>query len=496
MTSTRINRADWIAGACGLILAGALGASSLILGYWLLVPVGVGFAFLVSYFAWVRISQRSIERSIDGVTPNLLLIAVPTLLAASRISTQGAIAALIVVLVVSFLFDHRPSHQLGLTWACALVPIFAAFIVLRPNYPSTSVNVVFFIVGCVAVVRAVKISKSRASAFVSLVDGVGLFVVVSVTLWLIGFRSDGIRTNGLENALTGGERVVFPLANSLAATPNMAAVYCVGVLPIVLVSGRHRLPRLAVVVFCAIVFALTDARVSLIATIIVAACLIVLPRFVRVLAPITVAATFVVPFVYASFQQWVGNAVVQASSSVPWLVRPGEEASSLNQRDYIWTQTVDFFAQRVDWFHQLSGFGAYGHAASGASASYASRFEGLGRDDLLLTPHNSALQVLLDGGLFVLISFAIFLTWTAASLARRARRSPYELAGLGMLLMLSVISITEVAISPTHAQPAWWVLLGVCVITYTRERSTAVDLVQVTSLADRSSRENADRGVS
>lgn len=453
----------------GLVLAISAGAASVVIGYWLLLMVAIAVVALLIRLEWSgsRGRDKGVTRVV--ISPNYGLIVMPTLLGTSAISLPVGIALITAVVLASFSMKSERDVRLQLTWAAMILPIASAFIVFRSNYPSTAMHVIFFVLSCIALARLVTLSESRSSAIASLIDGAGIYAIASVGLWAIGLSAVTYRTAGLDNALTGGDRVVFPLANSLAATPNMAAIYCVAVVPMLLASNRNRSLRLVALVCCAIIFALSDARVSLIGAIILVGFVVILPRVFRVMAPVLVGVSLAAPFFYASIQEWVGYGVAEASERMPWLIRPGEEASTLNQRDFIWAQSLDFYSHRIDWVRQMFGFGAYGHAESGASSSYAGRFAGLGSDDKLMTPHNSALQLLFDGGWLIALVIGLVVFVVTLIYARRAGTSPYFLGGLGAVVMLAIVSATEIASSPGHAQPTWWTLLALSLVAFSRE---------------------------
>lgn len=461
----------------GAILAIAVGAGAAVFGYWALLVAVLVLVCLFGLLEWKR-SQLVVAASSGLEVPrNWALIAMPTLLASGAVSLSVGIAVMGCVVLASFSGKISNRGALLLRWPTLLLPVAGALIVTRLNYPSTALNAIFFIVSCVALIRVVALSESRISASVSLIDGVGMYVIVSVFLWVIGIRGSSERTSGLENALTGGERVEFPLANSLAATPNMAAIYCVAIVPVLVLTRQHLLFRLSVLAACIVVFALSDARVSLLGATLLAAFVFLFPRLFRLFAPALVAFSLAVPFIYASVQSIVGRVVSTASTQVPWLIRQGEEASTLNQRDYIWTQSIGFYRSDIDWIRQAIGFGAYGHAESGVSGVYASRFGGLARDDRLMTPHNSTLQLLFDGGWFVALVVAVMVLIMAVRFSKSARRSPHLLVALSALVMVAVVSATEVAMSPSHAQPAWWVLVALSVICFSGDRDLNVQRV-------------------
>jgi hypothetical protein len=132
----------------------------------------------------------------------------------------------------------------------------------------------------------------------------------------------------------------------------------------------------------------------------------------------------------------------------------------------------------------MVGFGSFGHTASGVSATYRRLFGRSYSDYGLATPHNSVLQILFDGGWVIGIAFAVTICYMALSLSRRS--SAIDLAGLAMLVALSIVGVTEVALSPAHSQPTWWVLVALGMIVFSQERSSPEQAATVNPAAARS----------
>jgi hypothetical protein len=167
-----------------------------------------------------------------------------------------------------------------------------------------------------------------------------------------------------------------------------------------------------------------------------------------------------------------------AGTYFPWLSRSGEDLGTLGGRSYIWSQSINFYQDRIDWIHQMFGFGSFGVAASSASTTYSATFVGkLDRDLSLKSPHSSTLELLFDGGWVIGILFAATIVYMAWVLSRRT--SAIDLAGLGMLTALSFVGIGEVTLSPGHAQATWWVLLILGTIAFSRESPCQPDTMKV-----------------
>lgn len=452
----------------GLALALAAGVAVVDNGHLMLMALALLLLGVVAAAVWRRAGATLGTRP-DPI-PNWVLVALPTGLAGSSISLAiGAGAA--VVAAAATLWLRPQSAGVKLTWACAILPAVALFIALRPNYPATVFNLIFVVLACIVVALAVPLSRCKTDALVSLVDGVGVFLVASLGLWLVGFSGKAAdRTVGLDNSLTGGQRVIFPLSTSLAATPGMAAVFIATVIPIMIVYPKRRVPRSIAMVCAVAIMVLSDSRVSLLGALMLSVCVLLVPRAFRAVSPWLVGFLLAIPFIYPYIQA----GVAAVSSVAPWLTRADEQAGTLARRDFIWSQSRDFYTTRIDWFHQAFGYGSFGHVESGASSFYYGHFGGLGAEARLVTPHSSTLQILFDGGwvtVAVLVGTLIYLAWL---LSRRS--SPTDLAGLAMLVALVIVSVTEVALSPSHAhtQPTWWVLLILATIVFSDGASEPV----------------------
>jgi O-antigen ligase len=391
-------------------------------------------------------------------TANWVLMLAPTALASYSLSRAVGAAAILALTFVAF--TTAPSNRLNLTWPCAILPAISLPIVLRWYDSATMVKAGFFILACAVIARAVSTSASKRSAVISLIDGAGLFGVASVALWLAGFTSNSTRTGGLWNTMTGGARVIFPLSNSWAVTPNVAAVYLAAVVPLIIADRRHRLPRLIAFVCGLAVLVLSDSRTGLVAAFSVIAMVVLIPRFFRRVTPPMVFVCLLMPFIYGAIQSIVNWALMSFSTAVPWLVRP-----TLNGRDYVWLSAINHYRDRVDYVHQMFGYGIGGQAKSGAVEYYWSRdYANIASADLA-SPHNSMLQLLFDGGWLAVAIFVVTVVCCAWALSRSAS----TVEGTSALLALVVTGITGTALSPSHMEPTWWLLLALVMIAFARE---------------------------
>lgn len=451
--------------AAGALFASAVGYLAAMVGYWMLVPIAAVVAAAAGASVWRHGFAR--PTSIVDTQSNLLLIALPTVLGTFVVNVNIAIYAVAVLAVAGLWMRQNADAGIQLFWGSAALPVVGILIAVRVNYPATTRSAIFFTLACIALCRAVYLSSSRRSALSSLVDGIGVFLVASVVLQLAGVRA-GDTTVDMGNSITGGERVMFPLANGLAATPAMAAVYLAAVTPILLATPRHRILRLFGIPAAVYVLVYGDRRAALIGAVLIGSAILFVPKAFRRIAPWLIPVPMVLPFVYSYVQGAVGGAMSAISTVAPWFRRAGEDTGTLNGRDYVWSQSLDFYQHHVSWLHQAFGYGSYGQAASGVSATYSNMFGDLYRDHTQLTPHSSTLQILFDGGWTLVAVFAA----TIVSMSWMLTRGPSSIAlpGLAMLATLSFVGATEVALSPSHAQPTWWVLVALGAITFSKDR--------------------------
>jgi hypothetical protein len=420
-----------------------------------------------------RNQQMKVVRALPIIKPNSALIILPTVIAGASISRAATIGALAMLALIMFWMRRSREDHVEWAWPALIFPLIGATVVLRPNYPSTLMSVIFFALASVALLRACYLSASRSSGLVSLIDGVALFLVASVALWFLGFGGTSSRVLGLSNSFTGGQRVVFPLVDALPATPAMAAVFLAGVIPARLVSDRYGGARW-IATFCALlILVLSGSRVAAAAALLVPVAAFLVPKLFRVIAPWAVALFLFLPFVFVYGENIAKGVVTFFSTALPFLTS-GVRADTVGGRENIWSKAIEFYQRKIDSTHQAIGYGSFGQAKSGASSSWNETMTGFGSSDVaLVTPHSSILQLLFDGGWLVAGIFALATIWFAFLLSRRT--STFDLAALSILVALAVCGSTEVALSPGNAQPTWWILVALAAIVFARDRLVVDD---------------------
>ena len=399
-----------------------------------------------------------------SVKLNFALAALPTATAAGNISRSGFLFLMFLITAGVLVAAISASNRLAPTWPCVVLPACGLWIGLRPNFPNTTIDALLFALTIGVVAFGAYVSLSRSDAMMSLHIGVGILLTAAVALRLLGI-GPASRQAISGNILTGGERVLFPLAGSLVSAPALSAAYLVAVPPLLRLTKRYRYLQLSLLAPAIYVLVQADRRSALFAAVFLVVGVIMAPRLLRRLAPPFVGFALIAPIAFGVFPiLWdsLGNVV----GSIIFLKREGE-TGAIGGRLGIWTKSVFFYSDRVDGLHQMFGFGTYGQVQSGASNTYDQTFSGLARERVLTTPHSSVIQLLLDGGWTVTFGFVVAVLYSTVVLARR--NSAADLAGLAMIAALSAVGFSEAALTPTLGAPVWWTLLLLVTIALSRE---------------------------
>lgn len=401
---------------------------------------------------------------------NLALAALPMAAAAANLSRSGSFLLIFLIAAGVLVAALSTSNRLVPTWPSAALPLSGLWIALRPNYPDTAFDALFFalIVGVVAC--AVYVSESRSSAMISLHIGVGILLTAAVALQLVGIGAGGQQAIS-GNIITGGERVLFHLTGSLVSAPALAASYLVAGPPMLRFTRRYRILQLSLMAPAVFVLVQADRRSALFTAVLLVFGVSFAPRLLRRLAPSLVGFALIAPPVIGTFpKMW--DSLGPFFASIVVLEREGQ-LDPIGGRLGIWTKSINFYYDRVDGFHQMFGFGTFGQAVSGASSTYSSTragsFGSLARERLLTTPHSSVMQLLLNGGWVVVIGVVAAVVYSAWVFSRR--NTAADLGGLAMIAALSAVGFSEAALSPALGSPVWWTLLLLVTIALSRESS-------------------------
>lgn len=405
--------------------------------------------------------QRSRQDRVDdGVIPNVPLIALPTAAALVNIHLSTAVVALGLVATASLMAVGPTANRLHLTVASLIFPVGGMAITLRTNLPETQIGTIYSAVVCIVTALVASKSHSRSSAIVSLIDGVGLLLLAAIALRLAGIGGRGNAPVVMGNFLTGGERVFFTLTGSLINGPTLGAAYLVAAIPLIRWTRRYRTYRLVAVAGALYVLAQGDRRSALFTVILLLALAILTPRLLRKFAPWAIALALTGPFIL----KLTGS--LPERLSFTQFQRVGEhDSESLNDRLQIWSRSLEFFGDKVDWYHQTIGYGTSGQLTSGAWTTYRNFFAGISGP--AKSPHSSVIQMLFDGGWFSASGFVISIVCLAYVMS--CRTSTADLASLAMLTLMSIVATTEPILAPGYPHPVWWTVMALGLIGFAKE---------------------------
>jgi hypothetical protein len=388
-----------------------------------------------------------------------VVVLLPTALA---LRTFSATASLLALVLLSFAALVRRTQRRSIQGGPFLLLVASVGIVLTRPEPTS--QLVFFILVALLVIRLVMTVDARA-IIASLIDGAGVYLVVNVlAYYVLGLRAaraadrigDFVQSSGFV-------RTIFPLSWSLEVAPEIASVY-VGAATFLILErgGVRRAFRLACFVAAFIVLSQAGARTALFAAIALPVVIICLPPIIRWIAPTltllaSVSALFL-PSIVSSVQ----------SIAIPFLsfISPSRdlrrgEITSLSNRDFIWTRSINYWTNRIHGtYEELLGFGQNGQYRSGASMTYAEALARTVRHPELATMHNSFLQQLFDGGLAGWLALTLAIFWASVRLSRRRRDWGNQgVAAIVAMVALLVNAMTQVTIAPGAPYEGFWLLV-------------------------------------
>jgi hypothetical protein len=329
--------------------------------------------------------------------------------------------------------------------------------------PAPTANLIFFLLVAFLVIRLVITVDARV-LIASLIDGMGLYLLINVLAYLMGLQSPRAadRIGGYVES-TGFVREIFPLSRSLDIAPTIASIYLAAVIFLIFERGWIRRSfRLACFIAAFVVVSQAGARTALFTALVLPIVFICLPFIERWIAQATT--------LFAAISALCLPAIVSSvqSIAIPLLAFIAHnrenhrgDITSLSARDSIWRGSIDFWNNRIHGIgDRLLGFGQDGQYRSGASLTYARSLAGTVRHPEHASMHNSFLQQLFDGGLagWLLLTFAVF--WTSVRLARH--RKDWGIQGAAAIVaMVAVLvnAMTQVSIAPGAVHETFWLLM-------------------------------------
>lgn len=346
--------------------------------------------------------------------------------------------------------ENRYGTQFG---PLILLFVSSAIILTRPT--GFQNVVVFLLVGILAI-RLPQTTDARR-IIASLTDGLGVYALVNVLAYGVGLRSPSLGAR-----LGVGDRIIFPLAQSVNLPPILAATYLSAGFFLFREPGVFR--RTArTIFFIASTFVLLGSGsrmpVAIAATLVLVA--FARPAFMRSIATVSVIISAISAFILPKFLELTEFLVSPIASAIR--SDSYSSISALNGRDYIWDKSLNFWKDEVTSpVNVLFGYGLQGHYTSGLSRSYYDLWNKTARFDPLksATTHNSFLEQLFDGGVVGWLLLLVALVWVARRIAGRLTTlGNYGVAALMFISAITLTASTEVVLAPNASLIPFWVLV-------------------------------------
>jgi O-antigen ligase len=317
---------------------------------------------------------------------------------------------------------------------------------------------------CIAVLFMSSRRRDLHTAISSLIDGVALYLIVNVLAYFAGVVSPAAagRIGGLESA-TGGIRVIFPIAGSLATPAAVAAMYvAAAAICFERCSPARLLFRVSGLLAAVFILIAADTRAALVAAGAVFVLTIVSTRLLSRVALLVVTVSIAFSFVFDAVKGTVLAVMSPVLETIPQLSRGDVSGDlTLNFRSVIWNLSMQFWGTEVGAAHQWFGFGVRGQEQSGASGVYARGLGGVSSTPLSTSVHNSYMQHLFDAGIVGVLVLVVLLIWVTRRYAVLLRvGAPGAQLALPVLLAAVITGITEVTVSPGYAQAPVLIVIG------------------------------------
>lgn len=413
--------------------------------------------------------RNSVANATSVAKPESILIILPTALSIKNINlgTSGfaqiaifATFAVVNLLLVAVALMRKTEVRFQTQFGPLILLTTSSTIVL--TRPSGIHNVLLFLlVTTLAIQLARTVEAPRI--LTSLIDGIGLYALVSTFAYIIGLRSS-TETEGLRIGLnsSGVNRIIFPLDHSLNLPPVLAAMYVAAFYFLIREQGwRRRFFRTICLLAAFAILVGSGTRVPALVALILPVAAVLFPKGSQRIAPVVA--------VFASFAALSLPTIISYLNSIlnPLILlisdRPdqGGTLAALNGRDYVWERSLNFWREEVNSpLNVMLGYGMQGHYESGASLTYYKLLAHVFPRDAekIVSVHNSYLQQLFDGGLlgWALLSVALF--WTSVRLSRQINCwNSYGMAGIMAFSVVLLCSTTEILLHPSVI--TFWIII-------------------------------------
>lgn len=448
-----------IATATGLLTALVVGGLSVLYPG---ASVALVSVFVVAVLLRFRLLSISRVSNTTVTEPDWILILLPTVLALRTFSGKASVVILLGLVTVAYL--RRSTSQFNFRGGPLILFVAASLIVFARPGPLASFGVPLVItILVVALATRLAIVVDGRRIIVSLIDGCGLYLAANVAGAFAGLSSpaSASRIGGLvEN--TGFIRTIFPFTYSINVPPVIAGIYIAAFGFLIIEQGwLRRSVRVTFLLAGLIVLAGAGTRMPMITALVVSVAVISYPSVCRWIGQVLVVLTSVSALFLPAFAVFADSVVSLLISLAPGRANDAQSISTLNGRDYIWDQAIQYWQYRVTDFSEMAfGYGVNGQYRSGASQAYSDRLIGILRNPEQAFVHNTFLQQLYDGGLVgcALLLMAAF--WASVRLATRCQyRGDWGFMAVSAMTVLILSGMTEVAYAPGPAQDPYWIMM-------------------------------------
>lgn len=392
-----------------------------------------------------------------SVKPDWVVVALPVAVAIRPINGYASLFCVAVLTTVAMFRKHDESFRVN-GGPLVLLFLSSAIVLSRPE--SYYIPILLVMLGVLVLRLVMTVDARRIIA--SIIDGFGLLLVVNVLAYAAGIspRNSTNRITGTES--TGFVRAVFPLAGSINSLSILAGAYLVAALCVFRQLDRRRRRQMLWCSAAAIYVILgAGSRTALAVTVILAGLAVWRPFFGRWMAQVATVFSAVSAAILPGFIRSIQFVIEPLAALNPGRETTERGVASLQGRDYIWANSIDFWNGRVDFFpDKIFGFGAGGQYRSGAFETYATVVSGSWRQPEFVYVHNAFLQQLFDGGIVGAVLLACAVYWTGVRFsARQPTWGAWAFAATFALTALLLGNMTEVSMAPAIFEESFWLLL-------------------------------------
>ncbi len=404
-----------------------------------------------------------------NVATDWILVALPAVLGLRVFNTRGTIFILAAMALYVVIRKQRAAASLAVGPLLLFAASFSV-VMSRPTPGAQGAIYGLITVGLVAVIAiAVTIQDDARVAISSLLDGLGLYLLLNLIGHLAGLKSPGAadRAGGV-NESTGFTRVIFPFSNGLDEVATLAGVF-VAAIPVLLVAERHWRGYRAVCLMTGLFVAWSGAsRTALSIAVALPTISFLFPRLIKWMAPVAALFAATSALIMPPVMQFSGTVV----DPIMKVLAPGRDTASgdiesLSNRSNIWSRSLEFWSNHVHtMYDQLFGFGQTGQVRSGVSLTYADILATASRHPRLGTVHNSFLQQLFDGGALGWLMLTLCVVWVAKRFSDRL--PDWGAPGRAVVIAFAGLmfgSTVSVAISPGFLQHGFLTLVMLVAIS-------------------------------